>query len=101
MLTCPLHRFPAAKVFHRDLKPKNILANSDCKLKVRIWLQTVADKDTTLVWPSWNQFDRHHLPNPGVRLWAGAPVVQRHADHHILDRLCRDAVVSELSIVTI
>lgn len=24
----------AAKVFHRDLKPKNILANSDCKLKV-------------------------------------------------------------------
>ncbi len=25
----------AAKVYHRDLKPKNILANSDCKLKVR------------------------------------------------------------------
>ncbi len=25
---------PAAKVFHRDLKPKNILANSDCKLKI-------------------------------------------------------------------
>ena len=24
----------AANVFHRDLKPKNILANSDCKLKV-------------------------------------------------------------------
>ena len=24
----------SAKVFHRDLKPKNILANSDCKLKV-------------------------------------------------------------------
>jgi serine/threonine protein kinase len=24
----------AAKVFHRDLKPKNILANSDCKLKI-------------------------------------------------------------------
>lgn len=29
---------PAAKVFHRDLKPKNILANSDCKLKVRFHL---------------------------------------------------------------
>lgn len=27
-------RPPAAKVFHRDLKPKNILANSDCKLKI-------------------------------------------------------------------
>lgn len=26
--------FGAAKVFHRDLKPKNILANSDCKLKI-------------------------------------------------------------------
>lgn len=25
---------PAAQVFHRDLKPKNILANSDCKLKI-------------------------------------------------------------------
>ena len=24
----------SAKVFHRDLKPKNILANSDCKLKL-------------------------------------------------------------------
>lgn len=23
-----------ANVFHRDLKPKNILANSDCKLKI-------------------------------------------------------------------
>lgn len=26
--------FYAANVFHRDLKPKNILANSDCKLKI-------------------------------------------------------------------
>lgn len=26
--------FFAANVFHRDLKPKNILANSDCKLKI-------------------------------------------------------------------
>jgi serine/threonine protein kinase len=25
----------SANVFHRDLKPKNILANSNCKLKVR------------------------------------------------------------------
>lgn len=26
--------FLAANVFHRDLKPKNILANADCKLKL-------------------------------------------------------------------
>ena len=26
--------FFAGNVFHRDLKPKNILANADCKLKL-------------------------------------------------------------------
>ncbi|KAL6629194.1 hypothetical protein ACP70R_028959 [Stipagrostis hirtigluma subsp. patula] len=33
-LLCALKYIHAAHVFHRDLKPKNILANSDCKLKI-------------------------------------------------------------------
>ncbi len=33
-LTCLLPGSCASQVFHRDLKPKNILANSDCKLKI-------------------------------------------------------------------
>mmetsp|Transcript_7061 Transcript_7061/g.12209 ORF Transcript_7061/g.12209 Transcript_7061/m.12209 type:complete len:538 (+) Transcript_7061:351-1964(+) len=33
-LICGMHHIHSANVFHRDLKPKNILANSDCKLKI-------------------------------------------------------------------
>ncbi|WZZ49389.1 hypothetical protein YC2023_049496 [Brassica napus] len=33
-LLCGLKYVHAANVFHRDLKPKNILANDDCKLKI-------------------------------------------------------------------
>ena len=36
-----------ANVFHRDLKPKNILANADCKLKIcDFGLARVAFNDT-------------------------------------------------------
>jgi serine/threonine protein kinase len=36
-----------ANVFHRDLKPKNILANADCKLKIcDFGLARVALNDT-------------------------------------------------------
>jgi mitogen-activated protein kinase 1/3 len=39
--------FTAANVFHRDLKPKNILANADCKLKIcDFGLARVAFSDT-------------------------------------------------------
>lgn len=37
----------AANVFHRDLKPKNVLANADCKLKIcDFGLARVAFNDT-------------------------------------------------------
>jgi serine/threonine protein kinase len=43
----------AANVYHRDLKPKNILANSNCKLKIcDFGLARVAfnDTPTTVFW---------------------------------------------------
>ena len=43
----------AASVYHRDLKPKNILANSNCKLKIcDFGLARVAFNDTpsTVFW---------------------------------------------------
>lgn len=43
----------AANVYHRDLKPKNILANANCKLKIcDFGLARVAfnDTPTTVLW---------------------------------------------------
>jgi serine/threonine protein kinase len=43
----------AANVYHRDLKPKNILANANCKLKIcDFGLARVAfnDTPTTVFW---------------------------------------------------
>lgn len=45
--------FIAASVYHRDLKPKNILANANCKLKIcDFGLARVAfsDTPTTVFW---------------------------------------------------
>jgi hypothetical protein len=47
---------PAAKVFHRDLKPKNILANSDCKLKIcdfGLARPAFNDQPTTIFWTDY------------------------------------------------
>lgn len=47
---------PAAKVFHRDLKPKNILANSDCKLKIcdfGLARPAFNDMPTTVFWTDY------------------------------------------------
>lgn len=56
----------AAKVFHRDLKPKNILANSDCKLKV-IWRMLTAARSACLVLhldPKLQWVVRHRVAPP-------------------------------------
>lgn len=53
--------FLTANVFHRDLKPKNILANADCKLKIcDFGLARVAfsDTPTAIFWTVQNN------PNP-------------------------------------
>ncbi|KAG1660555.1 hypothetical protein FOA52_001999 [Chlamydomonas sp. UWO 241] len=46
----------SAKVFHRDLKPKNILANADCKLKIcdfGLARPAVSDAPTTIFWTDY------------------------------------------------
>lgn len=52
--TClTLNYMAAANVYHRDLKPKNILANANCKLKIcDFGLARVAfnDTPTTIFW---------------------------------------------------
>jgi len=43
-------------VFHRDLKPKNILANSDCKLKIcdfGLARPSFNDMPTTIFWTDY------------------------------------------------
>lgn len=48
--------FAAGNVYHRDLKPKNILANANCKLKIcDFGLARVAfnDSPTTVFWTVW------------------------------------------------
>ncbi|KAK6117283.1 hypothetical protein DH2020_048977 [Rehmannia glutinosa] len=53
-----------ANVFHRDLKPKNILANADCKLKIcDFGLARVAFNDTPMAifWTIRNEKARRYL----------------------------------------
>jgi mitogen-activated protein kinase 1/3 len=56
-MTPPNHLMcAAANVFHRDLKPKNILANSDCKLKIcdfGLARPAFTDTPTTVFWTDY------------------------------------------------
>ncbi len=75
--------FPAAKVFHRDLKPKNILANSDCKLKVcdfGLARPSFNDMPTTIFWTDYVATRWYRAPelcgsffakySPAIDIWS-------------------------------
>jgi serine/threonine protein kinase len=54
----------AANVYHRDLKPKNILANANCKLKIcDFGLARVAfnDTPTTVFWTVWYFYSLYQI----------------------------------------
>lgn len=74
---------PAAKVFHRDLKPKNILANSDCKLKVcdfGLARPSFNDMPTTIFWTDYVATRWYRAPelcgsffakySPAIDIWS-------------------------------
>ncbi|XP_020592861.1 mitogen-activated protein kinase 10-like [Phalaenopsis equestris] len=73
----------AANVYHRDLKPKNILANANCKLKIcDFGLARVAfnDAPTTIFWTDYVATRWYRAPElcgsffskytPGIDIWS-------------------------------
>lgn len=71
-------------MFHRDLKPKNILANSDCKLKIC---------DFGLARPAFN--DMPQVGGPLLRYLPGCSAQRRRGCLRCLRR-CRDSYVQGL-----
>jgi mitogen-activated protein kinase 1/3 len=72
-----------AKVYHRDLKPKNILANSDCKLKVcdfGLARPSFNDMPTTIFWTDYVATRWYRAPelcgsffakySPAIDIWS-------------------------------
>eukprot|EP01025_Chloroclados_australasicus_P051797 TRINITY_DN6036_c0_g1_i5.p1 TRINITY_DN6036_c0_g1~~TRINITY_DN6036_c0_g1_i5.p1 ORF type:complete len:550 (+),score=62.39 TRINITY_DN6036_c0_g1_i5:126-1775(+) len=72
-----------AKVFHRDLKPKNILANSNCKLKIcdfGLARPMFSDMPTTIYWTDYVATRWYRAPelcgsffakySPAVDIWS-------------------------------
>lgn len=73
----------SAKVFHRDLKPKNILANSDCKLKIcdfGLARPQFSDMPTTIFWTDYVATRWYRAPelcgsffakySPAIDIWS-------------------------------
>jgi len=72
-----------ARVFHRDLKPKNILANSDCKLKIcdfGLARPAFNDMPTTIYWTDYVATRWYRAPelcgsffakySPAIDIWS-------------------------------
>nr|CAB3477744.1 unnamed protein product [Digitaria exilis] len=84
----------AASVFHRDLKPKNILANGDCKLKIcDFGLARVSFNDTpsAIFWTIRNEKARRYLGNmrkkhpiPFTQKFPGIDPMALHLLEHLL-----------------
>ncbi|GAX85705.1 hypothetical protein CEUSTIGMA_g13119.t1 [Chlamydomonas eustigma] len=73
----------SAKVFHRDLKPKNILANADCKLKIcdfGLARPSFSDMPTTIFWTDYVATRWYRAPelcgsffakySPSIDIWS-------------------------------
>lgn len=73
----------SAKVFHRDLKPKNILANADCKLKIcdfGLARPAFNDMPTTIFWTDYVATRWYRAPelcgsffarySPAIDIWS-------------------------------
>ena len=69
----------SAKVFHRDLKPKNILANSDCKIKIcdfGLARPNFIDAPSTIFWTDYvatSAPDEHQPSTNFTKFGAGCP----------------------------
>lgn len=73
----------SARVYHRDLKPKNILANSDCKLKIcdfGLARPCFTDTNTTVFWTDYVATRWYRAPelcgsffakySPAIDIWS-------------------------------
>ncbi|KAI7981350.1 Mitogen-activated protein kinase 9 [Camellia lanceoleosa] len=88
-----------ANVFHRDLKPKNILANADCKLKIcdfGLARVSFSDASSTIFWTQLRWYRAPELcgsfsPNTPLLLIFGALVVYLQqclqGNHWFLERM--------------
>ncbi|KAK4410825.1 Mitogen-activated protein kinase [Sesamum angolense] len=94
-----------ANVFHRDLKPKNILANADCKLKIcDFGLARVAfnDAPTPIFWTDYfgnrGIVLQSYVCTPAIDIWSiGCIFAEMLAKRPLF---CGKSVVHQLDLIT-